>query len=231
MELPSRRAACRYVPDRERQQRGKPGPVLLLISPGDAFPPRRVLVYDLYSADAFWLSLFLAPVYMSGIWVGSRYFKGVSETVFRRIVVALVLIMGVLRSQSSPPSSAVTLYRKVREPNAAQPYKGDSMHIASYIGLASVHDLCRIGHLARHRRLIGPPPFVGLGALAGTRRLVPDGPHERTLLAASVFAASRTKLRTSLLRAVDGPRRQYAFASGFNRRRDRQSAGPGAVGY
>ena len=52
-------------------------------------------VYDLYSADAFWLSLLLAPVYMSGIWVGSRYFKGVSETVFRRVVVALVLIMGV----------------------------------------------------------------------------------------------------------------------------------------
>ena len=52
-------------------------------------------VYDLYSADAFWLSLILAPVYMSGIWVGSRYFKGVSETVFRRVVVALVLIMGV----------------------------------------------------------------------------------------------------------------------------------------
>ena len=52
-------------------------------------------VYDLYSADAFWLSLLLAPVYMSGIWVGIRYFKGVSETVFRRVVVALVLIMGV----------------------------------------------------------------------------------------------------------------------------------------
>ena len=52
-------------------------------------------VYDLYSADAFWLSLLLAPVYMSGIWVGSRYFKGVSETVFRRVVVALVLIMSV----------------------------------------------------------------------------------------------------------------------------------------
>ena len=52
-------------------------------------------VNDLYSADAFWLSLILAPVYMSGIWVGRRYFKGVSETVFRRVVVALVLIMGV----------------------------------------------------------------------------------------------------------------------------------------
>ena len=52
-------------------------------------------VYDLYSADSFWLSLLLAPVYMSGIWVGSQYFKGVSETVFRRVVVALVLIMGV----------------------------------------------------------------------------------------------------------------------------------------
>ena len=52
-------------------------------------------VYELYSADAFWLSLLLEPVYMSGIWVGSQYFKGVSETVFRRVVVALVLIMGV----------------------------------------------------------------------------------------------------------------------------------------
>ena len=52
-------------------------------------------VYDLYSADAFWLSLLLAPVYMSGIWVGSRFFKGVFETVFLRVVVALVLIMDV----------------------------------------------------------------------------------------------------------------------------------------
>ena len=52
-------------------------------------------VYDLFKADAFWLSLLLAPIYMSGIWVGSQYFKGVSETVFRRVVVALVLIMGV----------------------------------------------------------------------------------------------------------------------------------------
>ena len=47
-----------------------------------------------HSFLVLWFSLLLAPVYMSGIWVGSRYFKGVSETVFRRVVVALVLIMG-----------------------------------------------------------------------------------------------------------------------------------------
>lgn len=50
--------------------------------------------YDLYSRDAFLLSLLLAPVYMSGIWIGSRFFKGASEIMFRRVVITLVLITG-----------------------------------------------------------------------------------------------------------------------------------------
>ena len=40
------------------------------------------------------LSLILAPVYMAGIWIGSRFFKGASETMFRRVVIVLVLITG-----------------------------------------------------------------------------------------------------------------------------------------
>ena len=50
--------------------------------------------YDLYTEDAIVLSLILAPVYMAGIWVGSRFFKGASETMFRRVVIVLVLITG-----------------------------------------------------------------------------------------------------------------------------------------
>ncbi len=50
--------------------------------------------YDLYTQDAIVLSLILAPVYMAGIWIGSRFFKGASETMFRRVVIVLVLITG-----------------------------------------------------------------------------------------------------------------------------------------
>ena len=52
--------------------------------------------YDLYTKQAILLSILLAPVYMAGIWIGSRFFKGTSETTFRRVVVALVLIMGTI---------------------------------------------------------------------------------------------------------------------------------------
>jgi len=52
--------------------------------------------HDLYSQDALLLSLLMAPVYMAGIWIGSHFFKGASETLFRRVVVALVLVMGVI---------------------------------------------------------------------------------------------------------------------------------------
>ena len=50
--------------------------------------------HGLYSQDAVVLSLLLAPVYMSGIWIGSRFFKGASEMVFRRAAVGLVLVTG-----------------------------------------------------------------------------------------------------------------------------------------
>ena len=50
--------------------------------------------YDLYTQDAIVLSLVLAPVYMAGIWIGSRFFKGASETMFRWVVIILVLITG-----------------------------------------------------------------------------------------------------------------------------------------
>lgn len=52
--------------------------------------------HDLYSLDALLLSLLLAPVYMTGIWIGSHFFKGASETLFRRVVVTLVLVMGIV---------------------------------------------------------------------------------------------------------------------------------------
>ena len=42
------------------------------------------------------LSLVLAPVYMAGIWIGNRFFKGASETMFRWVVIVLVLITGTL---------------------------------------------------------------------------------------------------------------------------------------
>lgn len=51
---------------------------------------------DLYSQDALLLSLLLAPVYMAGIWIGSHFFKGASETTFRRVVVTMVLVMGLI---------------------------------------------------------------------------------------------------------------------------------------
>ena len=50
--------------------------------------------HGLYSQNVIILSLLLAPVYMSGIWIGSRFFKGASETLFRRVVVGLVLVTG-----------------------------------------------------------------------------------------------------------------------------------------
>ena len=53
-------------------------------------------ICGLLSLDALYLSLLLAPVYMSGIWVGNRNFKGISENGFRRFVVALVLVMGMI---------------------------------------------------------------------------------------------------------------------------------------
>ena len=53
-------------------------------------------ICGLLSVDALYLSLLLAPVYMSGIWVGNRNFKGISENGFRRFVVALVLVMGTI---------------------------------------------------------------------------------------------------------------------------------------
>ena len=53
-------------------------------------------IHDLYTKQAILLSILLAPVYMAGIWIGSRFFKGTSETTFRRVVVALVLIMGTI---------------------------------------------------------------------------------------------------------------------------------------
>ena len=52
--------------------------------------------HGLYSVDALLLSLILAPIYMAAIWIGSHYFKGASETLFRRVVVTLVLVMGVI---------------------------------------------------------------------------------------------------------------------------------------
>jgi len=33
---------------------------------------------------------------MTGIWIGSHFFKGASETLFRRVVVTLVLVMGIV---------------------------------------------------------------------------------------------------------------------------------------
>ena len=53
-------------------------------------------IFGLLSVDALFLSLLLSPVYMCGIWVGKRNFRGISETVFRRFVVALVLVMGMI---------------------------------------------------------------------------------------------------------------------------------------
>tara|TARA_B100000676_G_C18072507_1_gene845286 strand:- start:518 stop:1270 length:753 start_codon:yes stop_codon:yes gene_type:complete len=53
-------------------------------------------IFGLLSVDALLLSLLLSPVYMCGIWVGKRTFRGISETVFRRFVVALVLVMGMI---------------------------------------------------------------------------------------------------------------------------------------
>ena len=50
--------------------------------------------YELYSKDTVVLSLFLAPFYMAGIWIGSRFFEKTTELLFRRVVVLLVLIMG-----------------------------------------------------------------------------------------------------------------------------------------
>jgi uncharacterized membrane protein YfcA len=52
--------------------------------------------HDLYSQGALLLSLLMAPVYMAGIWIGNQFFKGASELLFRRVVVALVLVMGVI---------------------------------------------------------------------------------------------------------------------------------------
>ena len=52
--------------------------------------------HDLYSQNALLLSLLMAPVYMAGIWIDSHFFKGASETLFRRVVIALVLLMGVI---------------------------------------------------------------------------------------------------------------------------------------
>lgn len=49
---------------------------------------------DLLTLSALKLALILAPLYILAIWIGSRFFKGASETTFRRVVVTLVLTMG-----------------------------------------------------------------------------------------------------------------------------------------
>ena len=52
--------------------------------------------FDMLTLAALKLAAILAPLYIVTIWVGSRFFKGASETLFRRVVVTLVLTMGVI---------------------------------------------------------------------------------------------------------------------------------------
>lgn len=57
----------------------------------------RVVLYgwhQLYVVETLWLGVGLAPPYLLGIWIGARFFRGVSERLFRGVVVALVLVMG-----------------------------------------------------------------------------------------------------------------------------------------
>lgn len=51
---------------------------------------------DLFTRDALLLSLIMTPIYMGGIWIGSHFFKGASETLFRRVVVTLVVVIGII---------------------------------------------------------------------------------------------------------------------------------------
>lgn len=58
----------------------------------------RVAVYTwhgLYAVETLMLGAVLTGPYIIGIWVGSRLFKGVSDRLFRILVLALVTVMGV----------------------------------------------------------------------------------------------------------------------------------------
>ncbi len=59
----------------------------------------RVVLYgwhDLFDAETLWLGAVLAPPYLLAIWIGARFFRGISERLFRWLVVSLVLVMGVV---------------------------------------------------------------------------------------------------------------------------------------
>jgi hypothetical protein len=53
-------------------------------------------VYGLYNTEIVARSLTLVPVYILAIWLGSRLFRDVSEVLFRRLVLALVLVMSLI---------------------------------------------------------------------------------------------------------------------------------------
>jgi len=57
----------------------------------------RVAVYvwhGLYAAETIWLGAVLVPAYLFGIWTGSHLFKGVSDSLFRALVLVLIAGMG-----------------------------------------------------------------------------------------------------------------------------------------
>jgi len=59
----------------------------------------RVALYGwhgLYAVEILWLGVVLAPPYLAAIWIGARFFRGVSERLFRVLAASLVLVMGVL---------------------------------------------------------------------------------------------------------------------------------------
>ena len=59
----------------------------------------RLLIYGalgLYSLSLLVLSLALAPLFLTGIWLGTKAFNKVPEALFRRIAIAAVLIAGVV---------------------------------------------------------------------------------------------------------------------------------------
>jgi uncharacterized membrane protein YfcA len=59
----------------------------------------RILVYGVYGLFSwilFWRAALLALPYLAGIWIGSRAFGGISEKLFRGIVLAVVFTTGAL---------------------------------------------------------------------------------------------------------------------------------------
>jgi hypothetical protein len=57
----------------------------------------RILIYGLYGFFAWrlvWMGAALVLPYMAGIWIGSRAFSGVSEKLFRWVVLGVVFTMG-----------------------------------------------------------------------------------------------------------------------------------------